>query len=261
MFVLYRHVLLLMFTGVLCFGDITVTATNPNFPNESSDGSPVVNGTAAQYGIQSATLSDIGTAWTLTVKTNYPVTPNATGAIQAFCGDTAITNLSTCVSSGNLVYFMSDFLIEQGGTDYGIILSSHAEYPHVSDTYTAGDLYSASSTLPGLIQSGPVILGPGGTQLNTGSTMESAVSNPGCTGLNCAEFTITDKFTAPVNFFNTNAPYTIIMSSADCDNEFINSPHTVPEPSGLVWLMPALLLAGFYLRRHPAAEADQASNR
>jgi hypothetical protein len=247
MSVLFRILLLMSVAGVLCFADINLTATNPNFKaGESSNGTPVI-GDATRYGIQDFSLSDVGTAWTLTIDTNYgtDITGNV-GAIPGFCDQGG--PFPAC--PGSLPFFMSDFLIQQGSTFYGVVLSSHS--PLAADGYAAGNLYDASSVVKDVnFGKGPVILGTEISQLNTGGTTETVSANAGCNGTNCAKFKIVDTFTAPASFLNTSLPLTIYASSADCYNGFLTV--TTPEPSGLVWLVPGLLLLGSYLRRRSLA--------
>ena len=243
--VLSRTLLLIAATGALCFADINIGFVNPNFPNKSSDGTPI-NGPISSYGIQDITFSNVGTLWTLTIDTNYGVNINGvSGGMTHFCDPNIPVPVGGCIAPNE--YYMSDFLIQQGNKFYGVVLSDHdTSRPLYSDSYVAGNLYSASGFVNGIVGGGPVILAPGGTKLNTGSGVEHAVANPGANGTTIAEFKITTTFVAPVDFFDPNGVYQIWASSADCYNEFIHA--TVPEPS-FTWMVPAILLVGGYLRR------------
>jgi len=258
--VLSRMLLLLMATGALCFADVWITATNPNFPNASSNGTPA-KGDPLKYGIQDVTLSGPSNGiglWTLTIDTNYGTNINGiSGAMPGFC-DLTGASFPTC--PGSIPLFLSDVIIQQGGNTYGIVLSSHSTYESsYSDGYVAGNLYQAPGVLDALhFGNGPVILAPGvptDDKLNTGQGSESAAydTNPGCptpgtpnAGKTCAEYTVTDTFSVTSSFLNPNQAFTIIASAADCDNEFLMA--TTPEP-GFTWLVPPMLLGGYFWRR------------
>ena len=73
----------------------------------------------------------------------------------------------------------------------------------------------------------------------------------------CALYKVTDTFTVGPGstFFDPTQPFAIYLSSADCNNEFmLYQSDGVPEPSGLIWLVPALFLLGSYLRRRSIAQ-------
>ena len=288
--VISKTLFLLLVTCVLCLANIPInlTMTDPNFgkPNDNVFGDPM------EYAIQSFDLQGpagggvVGT-WTLTILTNYGdpnpsdpgyVNPVGVSSMPDFCdgGGAAFSAGSNppCADHSN-PFFMSDFLIQQGSNNYGIVLSSHhVDYTNgYSDSYVAGNLYDASGFLisqHGAIPAGPVILAAGGSKLNSGSGTLSVALNtspgggtcfggPHGSGVNatdCAFYKVTDTFTvsSASNFFNPNAPLTIYASSADCFNAPLVLTVTTPEPSGLIWLLPALFLLGAYLRRRSLAE-------
>ncbi|HEV3330183.1 MAG TPA: hypothetical protein VG096_04325 [Bryobacteraceae bacterium] len=286
---LSKTLFLLLVACALCLANIPInlTMTDPNFgkPNDNVFGDPM------EYAIQSFDLQGpagggvVGT-WTLTIQTNYGdpnpsdpgyVNPVGVSSMPDFCdgGGSAFSAGSTPCADHSNPFFMSDFLIQQGSTYYGIVMSTHhIDYgtPGYSDSYVAGNLYSASG-FQGQQHGNPVpnawvILDPGGTQLNSGSGTLSVALNtspgggtcygqPHGTGANatdCAFYKVTDTFTvsSASNFFNPNVPLTIYASSADCFNATLVV--TTPEPSGLIWLLPALFLLGAYLRRRSLAE-------
>jgi hypothetical protein len=287
---LMRTLLLLAVTASLGFGNISITATNPNFGTQTG-----VTGDYLMYSIQDFTLSGpagggvVGT-WTLTIDTNYgintvePSNPNhgsiaGDTSLPVFCDNGAISagGLNPC--PGSVAYFMSDFLIEQGSTNFGIVMSSgHLYYgnnvPPNGDGTVAGDVYKSNSvqnSQHGALIQGPVIIGSAATLVDTGSLIVAANTDSmgrNCFGQphnfsgggnnDCAEYKITETFqvSSAANFFDPTQSFTMIASSADCFNDVITYHSTVPEPSGLVWIVPALLLAGAYLRRRSLSSVN-----
>jgi len=229
----------------------------------------------------------VGT-WTLTIDTNYgtelpgPGAHPANPVIPGFCSSTSgptstPDDYPNCLSGdGSAPLTMSDFLIKQGSNYFAVVLSPHTSVvPGGAATYTPGDLYSGTGFENSTIfnAGNPVMLDPGGSLAGsvTGSGLTAVANTDGaghpCFGQphnfggggsnDCAEFKITDTFTvssgSPFASFDPTQSYTIYASSADCDNGGLVYQHTVPEPGGLVWMAPALLLLGGYLRRRSLA--------
>jgi hypothetical protein len=214
-------------THLFAFGIILL---DPTF-GLSSD--PVF-GDPLKYAIQDASLlgpSSGAGPFILTVDTNYGGSlPGSPDLIPAF------------TEQGFATLWMGDFLIQQGGLYYGVVLSPH-------DGYAAGDVYLASGFQnsvyfnPGV----PVSLLPGGVLIGSGTL--SAAPNTGCNGVNCAEFRVTDTFNInpPFTFIDENAPFTVLMSSATCANGLLfETEDEVPE-TATSWLM-GLGLAGLLTR-------------
>jgi hypothetical protein len=263
--VLLRALLVLVTAGVFCFADIpfTVTVTDPNFGTPADH----VTGEPLHYAIQDFTLTGPSSGgvvglWTLTIDTNYGTTlPGSPNLIPGFCDNGAA--YPTC--TGSLSFFMSDFLIQQGSSYYGVVLSKHDNYtPSYTDTYVPGDLYSASGFQNSLHYNPghPVILSKTGEDLLAAGTL-SVAANPGCYGkphttttngtTDCAEYKITDTFTvsSTSDFFDPtlkDPTQKLSMYVFSADNANGGLVYT-PEPSGLIWLVPGLLLLGSYLRR------------
>lgn len=271
---LRRTLLLLLATSALSFANIpiVITDTDPNFGLAGDN----VFGSPAVYAIQSFTLTGpsngttVGT-WTLTIDTNYGVNPVGDTSMPDFCsgGGTFVGGAMPC-SDGSIPYFMSDFLIQQGSQYWGIDLSTgHVDYgsPGFSDGSQAGDLYSGTGfkdDVQGAPTAGPVILnstfnpstkdgtGTLSVSLNHPSGGGTCYGGPHGTGIgytDCALYQVTDTFTvsSASQFFDPTAMATFIASSADCYNAPLVL--TTPEPSGLAWLVPGLLLGFAYLRR------------
>ncbi|HUI81513.1 MAG TPA: hypothetical protein VLY24_26495 [Bryobacteraceae bacterium] len=284
---LSRLPFLLAATAALCFGNIDISVTDPNFGKVGDD----VFGDPLSYADQSFNLAGpagggvVGT-WTLTILTNYGINTFETSkanhgsiagdtSLPVFCDGGGIVQSGSNPCPGSTPFFMSDFLIQQGNNTFGIVLSTgHIDYspdyigPN-GDGYVAGNVYEVTSSTSGVLDSqhgnpaaGPVILAEGGTKVDVGSLLVSVNTPPGggtCYGTthgsgvnatDCAEYKITETFTvtSASNFFNPNQAYTIDWSSADCFNASLTY-QNVPEPAGLVWLVPVLLLLGAYWRR------------
>jgi len=280
---LSRTLILLVATSMLCFASIPIDIidTDPNFGLPANNSS--VFGNPQEYAIQSFSLAGpsgggtVGT-WTLTIDTNYGVNPVGDSSMPVFCdnGGTFMGGSNPC--PGSIPYFMSDFLIQQGtgasATYFGIVMSTgHVDYgsPGYSDSYVAGNLYSADGfqdSQQGNPTAGPVILETAGKTLEDTSGSLSVALNKGTGGAscagndslgalhNCALYQVTDTFTVgPADtFFNPAEDITIYASSADCFNASLVL--TTPEPSGLIWMIPGLLLLGAYLRRRSLARVN-----
>jgi hypothetical protein len=229
--------------------------------------------------------------YTLTIDTNYgpfagdqegdttgAINPVGKSSMPNFCDNGAVfapqPSTNPCPGGGS-AWFMSDFIIQQPGTNttYGVVMSTdHIDYGNdtYKDSYVAGDMYQVVNGANGGVQnnqqgnpaSGPVIIDKGGTLEGTGSL--SITKNTGCVGnenmgtsptKDCALYKVTDTFTvgAGQTFFNPALPFTVTASSADCFNSSLVLNY-VPEPGGLVWMVPVLLLVGAYLRRRKLAE-------
>jgi len=196
-----------------------------------------------------------GGLWTLQIDTNYGTTlpgmkngqPDPNNVVPDF----------TLPGQPQIVYAMSDFLIQQGNNFYGIVIHTH-DNPNDTDTmghiYTQGDLYQSDGFQKAIhFTDNPVYLNAGGTLLGTGTVTASQNGMPGQPGYGTtfAEFTIVVTFSAPSNFLN--GPFTIFDSSADCGNAFFMGDGSfVPEPGTWAFVAPALLLLGFFMRRRSA---------
>jgi len=304
--VLSRAIVLLAAGGVLCFANIDITVTNPDFGNTAFDNDlggcatttpHCVFGNPVYYQIQSFNLQEStgvgGTeTWTLTIDTNYGnpenytghvISPDGTGngttlgvnpigsgtnySMPLFCDNgVAYTSPSSCP----LYFFMSDFLIVQGNTTYGVVMSAGHGYT-ADDVYSVGSATGYMDNTVGDPTEGPVVLDPGGTLINktTAGSMSVTQQMNGsakCYGADdlgashdCAIYQITETFSLTAaeaaNFFNPSLAFTIYASSADCFNDSLVYNQTVPEPSGLIWLVPVLLLGAYWQRRRSIAAA------
>ncbi|HJT88786.1 MAG TPA: PEP-CTERM sorting domain-containing protein [Bryobacteraceae bacterium] len=227
---------LLALTAVAAFADtFTITATDPNFGTVADH----IFGDPLHYAIQDVTLqgpTNMVGPWTLTVDTNYAVPlPGSPEVIPGF------------VDGVNL--FMGDFLVQQGSNFFGVVLHAH-------DGYTAGDLYQAAGFQNSVFYNPgkPVSLDGGGTLIGQGTV--SAAANPGCNGVNCAEFKVTDVFNlnALGTFIDPNSPLTFSMASATCANGLLNGDDApVPEPGSVALLGTVGILFGFVLWRRKTA--------
>lgn len=221
---------------------LNIIVVNPTFgPSD-----PTVIGDQLKYDIQDLSLTgpSFGAGpFELIVDTNYGVSlPGSPDLIPSF------------IEQGFATLWMSDFLIQQGGFYYGVVLSPH-------DGYIAGDVYLASGFQnsiyfnPGV----PVSIVPGGVQIGTGTL--SAAPNVGCNGVNCAEFRVTDTFylDPPLRFIDETAPFTVLMSSATCANGWLFAEESEsPEPA-TSWLL-GLGLAGLLTRIFRANRRSAAAN-
>ncbi len=218
---------------------LTVTASNPGFPNQN-----VFSGSQLSYAVQNLTLqgpTDLLGPWTLTINTNYGTDlPGGSEVLPSFF-------------DGGSELFMGDFLVQHGSNFFGVVMHAH-------DGYTPGDLYKASGFENSKVfhVGFPVTILPGGTLLGTGNL--SVASNfPPCLGLNCAKFQVTDVFNlnALSTFVDPKSPFTFLFNSATCANGLVDGDYTppsqVPEPGSVALLGGALVLMALLARRQRVA--------
>ncbi len=235
----------------------TISFVGPTTPSGvvcDPNGAQCVNG--SNFIVYSVLLSQptvTDPLWTLTIQMNYP-------------------NFPTPMGPGNIIppeffadglYSAADFLIQWDNKYYGIPLAVHTQNGLVIDTYQPGNLYQAPNTQFNLVLSGyeppapagvlpfgsfrpgqPVWLAPGGNLLGTGSITVALGGNG-----TPAQYTITDKFSAPADFLSTGQ-FTLIADSFVCANGL--AVHTgsfesggggdVPEPATLLLSIPVVLL-------------------
>jgi hypothetical protein len=250
---------LFAFTAFLSFATTSLNFSGPTTPAGvpclASDPTCVL-GDPTLYAIYGVQLNqNTATNWTLKMETNYPA---------KITGNT----IPTAQWGIDLQFYsISDFLIHWNGQDYGIVLSPHIKAGNPVDSYVGGNLYQAPNTqfdlvlsgdpnillAPGVLpgsprQTGPVWLAPGGAQLGTGTVTVAQGGNG-----TPAAYTITDQFTAPVNFLSSGA-VDITASSWVCFNGVIVGEASgggsgVPEPSTFLLSLPVLLLFARRLRQ------------
>jgi hypothetical protein len=229
-----KALLLFVVTAAASFAT-SITFLGPFGPGKDSG----VIGDPLTFDIQDATITQPTSPsgkWTLTIDTNYgtPLPGGAGEVVPSF-------------TDGGITYSMSDFLIKQGNTYYGIVLHAH-------DGYAAGDLYSSTGFTNALHfnRQNPVYLNTGGSLAGTGTI--TAAANLHGDGISIAEYKVTVNFSAPVTFLDS--PFTIYASSADCGNSFMTGPGdftvgtaSAPEPRTLLLFGPAMLLLALIRRR------------
>jgi hypothetical protein len=252
-------------TALLSFATTSINIPGPTTPAGVpclATDPTCVKGDPALYAIYGVQLTqNTATNWTLNIETNYPA---------KITGNT-IPNAQWGVDLQ--FYSISDFLIHWNGQDYGVVLSPHIKAGNTVDSYVGGNLYQAPNTqfdlvlsgtnntiplAPGVIPQsprpdGPVWLAPGGTQLGTGTVTVAQGGNG-----TPAAYTITDQFTAPVNFLSAG-DFQITASSWVCFNGVIVGGGTggtaggtggqVPEPGTFLLSLPVLLLFARRLRQ------------
>lgn len=226
---LHKALLLLSISALSSYAT-SITFLGPFGPGNDSQ----VNGDPLIFDIQDATITQPttpGGQWKLVINTNYGTPlPGTTEVVPSF-------------TDGQIIYSMSDFLIKQGNTYYGVVLHAH-------DGYVAGDLYTSNGFTNALHfnPQNPVYLNTGGTLAGTGTI--TAAANVGGNGVTLAEYKVTVNFNAPVTFLNS--PFTIYASSADCGNSFMTGTADfsgVPEPATLPLMCSAVLLLVFVRNR------------
>lgn len=199
-------------------------------------GDPVF-GDPLRFAIQDASLTGPSAGagpFVLVVNTNYGVPlPGSPDVIPSF------------VEQGFATLWMGDFLIQQGGRFWAIVLSAH-------DGYVAGDVYEGTGFQNSIFfnRGVPVSLAPGGVQVGTGTV--SAAVNVGCDGVKCAEFKVLDVFTLDpgATFIDWNAPFTVRMSSATCANGLLfGNENEVPEPANPCLVLVAIAGIGYCVHR------------
>jgi hypothetical protein len=229
-----RKLLFLLLVTALSTFAAGYTWTGPSLP---------VIGDPVDFQIFSVNLLHLTpTSWQLTVNTNYPT---------AIGGNPVIPNFQYVLQS----FGMSDFLITTATTDYGVVLDPHdglstglyksQDNQFTPDFKTSGQVMgngADASPRPGF----DVYVDPtGAVQLGTGVVTGKA--NAGANGITQALYTVTEVFSAPINFLGpATGPFTIQMSSYVCANGYLNGTgNTVPEPGTMLLFGSALLFVGF----------------
>jgi hypothetical protein len=211
------------------------------------------------FGIQITTPSGSNPNFVMTIEMNYPVNMqgNTIPPVQW--------------PEDLQLYSTGDVLIHSNNTDYAIVLAPHLKAGTLVDSYQAANLYQAPNATPDFVPSGtnttipgaigilpnsprpdfPIWVAPGGTQLGTGSLTIAAGGNG-----TSAEWTITDQFSAPLDFLS-NGPVDLSFSSWVCANGLIVGPgggatggggSEVPEPAPLFCVATAFLVGLAFAR-------------
>ena len=256
---LSRFLLLSTATSVLSFAT-SLTFLGP-FGAGNDDN---VIGPQVAFDIKDAILTQPttpGGLWTLQIDTNYGtcgLSPQPANCVS-LPGSSPSDVIPDFQLPGvpEITYAMSDFLIEQGGNYYGIVLHTHDnpnDVDSMGNIYTQGDLYESTGFQEAVhFTKNPVYLDADGTKIGSGTVTAVENGKPGDPGWGTTfpEYTITVTFSAPADFL-TNGPFEIFDSSADCGNAFFTGDGSfVPEPGTLALAVPALLL-GLLLRRRAA---------
>jgi hypothetical protein len=263
-----RSLLLIAATAVTSFASTVTFARGDGNPNTIVPDLANIIGNALDFqifGVQLSQPTMTNPDFQLTIETNYGFNDLPNSGIGVTSN---IPNGSSVIPSfpfGGLDYNIGDFIIQQGGNDYGILLSAHDGYTQaqvgslfeVNGYQGSADLLPVSVAKHEVLPDGteiPVELAPGGRDLSLSGATLTVTTNPDLADVENgtqALYTITVNFSAPAGFLD-DQPFTIDFTSAICANDFIVSMPppvgpSVPEPGTWALMASGLLLLGIGL--------------